>query len=44
MGKPSLSFSRQNQSLAASQLSSTSMMGEVRLLILNVSGRISSGA
>src|SRR5215467_14539084 len=32
IGKPSLSFSRKNQSLAASQLSSTSMMGEVKFI------------
>src|SRR5712692_5067920 len=40
IGSPSLSFSRQNQSLAASQLSSTSMMGEVKFVILRVSDRI----
>src|SRR5262245_12647828 len=32
IGNPSLNFSRQNQSLAASQLSSTSMIGEVRFI------------
>src|SRR5262245_42673472 len=34
MGKPSLNFSRQNQSLTASKLSSTSIMLDVKLLIL----------
>jgi hypothetical protein len=33
IGKPSLSFSWQNQSLTASQLSSTSIKGEVRAVI-----------
>ena len=33
IGKPSLSFSLQNQSLTASQLSSTSMRFEVRVSI-----------
>src|SRR5262245_44919211 len=33
MGKPSLSFSRQNQSLAASRLSSTSIMLELKVFI-----------
>ena len=33
MGSPSLSFSRQNQSLTASRLSSTSIMGEVKFIV-----------
>src|SRR6266550_2257766 len=33
MGNPSLSFSRQNQSLTASRLSSTSMMLEVKFIV-----------
>src|SRR5215472_2005468 len=44
IGNPSLNFSRQNQSLAASQLSSTSMMGEVRFGIFGVSDLINSAA
>ena len=36
IGNPSLNFSRQNQSLAASQLSSTSMMGELKVFILSL--------
>src|SRR5688572_11211525 len=35
IGKPSLSFWLQNQSLTASQLSSTSMRGEVRFMYEN---------
>src|SRR5436853_6247373 len=41
IGKPSLSFSLQNQSLAASKLSSTSMLLEVRFFIhLSLSERL----